>query len=87
MKVVRMTALALAVALGTNPLANAYAGDGGTSRGPQHASQDGYDPIAAQSALAELILLGLALIDQPAPKPCSGCAARVERRAGVGHER
>jgi len=92
MKAVRMTAPAIAVALGTNTLAKAYDGDGTASQGLQHPSQDVYDQVTAQSdllALAELLLLGLALLEQPTPAsdPCSGCAPRVERRIGVGHER
>ncbi len=92
MKAVRMTVLAMAVALGTNTLAKAYAGDGAVSQGPRHAPQDAYDQITAQSdllALAELLMLGLALLEQPtsAGDPCSGCAPRVERRTGVSHER
>jgi hypothetical protein len=86
MKAVRMTALAIAVALGTNTVATAYAGDGAARRGPQHAGQDGNDHDTAQSdlrALAELVLLSLALLESSTP----AASAHVERRTGAGDER
>ena len=88
----RMTALAIALALGSNTLAKAYAGDGAAGQGPQHAVQDDYDQMTAQSdlvALAELLILGLALFDGPIPAAdrCPQCAGHVEQRTQIGHER
>jgi hypothetical protein len=88
----RVTALAIALALGSNTLAKAYADDRAAGQGPPHAVQDGYDQMTAQAdlvALAELIILGLALFDGPIPAAgrCLGCTGDVERRSRIGHER
>lgn len=80
----RVVALTLALTLGTGPMARACAGDGAASRTPRHVVQDG-DEVAAQEdllTLAELLVLGLALLGEPsgAANPCSGCTGGASHK-------